>query len=691
MTYTFEPCAPKPLLQGHLHLGGQRPDGDSIAVTSQYLTRNGQPWLPIMGEYHFARASRRDWRRELAKMKAGGIQIVSTYLFWIYHEEVENQYDFSGDRDVRAFVETCAELGLEVILRLGPYAHGECRNGGFPDWLLQKGLTLRSNDPAYLQLASRWYRVVFAQVEGLLYKDGGPILGVQLENEMTEDAAHLETLKQLAIAAGFDVPLYTVTGWNNPRGAEIPLDEVLPVFGGYPEAPWLPHTKVLDPISHFFFLPMRNERAVADDLTIQHFEEGWQLPYDRYPFVTCELGPGVQINRRRRPLIRPMDAYALSLIKLGCGNNLVGYYMYHGGTNKIGRLSPLNETYDGKWAKDCPVLSYDFQAPLSEYGEVRTSYSLLNLLHLFVGSFGTLLATMPAAMSTQPVAQFDTETLRCAVRTDGTGGFVFVSHYQRLTRLADLHNVVLDTGSVCFPPIDVVGETSFFLPFNLSMNNQTLNWATAQPLCRAGDTWFFAALPGMEPRYRFADGTEYTTQPGLDSAYCKGNVRIVTLRWEQALQLRQLASGLYLGDGCSLYELDGHLLAIQPGVHPAWRWNGDCFMPIQVGQPNAPAAALTLSPLSAPPLEISCPADFDDLRKNPPHWFALSVNTAEGFVELDRVFDAAQIYADGVLIADAMYYGAPWRFPARLLYGKTCYLAMTDLKEDVYLDPDVAR
>ena len=71
--------------------------------------------------------------------------------------------------------------------------------------------------------------------------------------------------------------------------------------------------------------------------------DGWQLPYDRYPFATCELGCGQQSTYHRRVRISPMDAYALSLVKLGSGNNLIGYYMYHGGTNPVGRLSPCRK------------------------------------------------------------------------------------------------------------------------------------------------------------------------------------------------------------------------------------------------------------------------------------------------------------------------------------------------------------
>ena len=229
MNYTFAPSAPAPLLRRHLHLGGSNPKGEQITVTSRYLERNARPWLPVMGEYHFVRDNRENWYRELCKMKAGGVDLVATYLFWIYHEEEEGKLDFSGDRDIRAFVLDAKRAGLEVVLRLGPWAHGECRNGGFPDWLLQKPFPLRQSNPEYMALVRHWYSCIYREVEGLFFPDGGPIVAVQLENELTDDAQHLLDLKQLAQRIGFTVPLYTVTGWNSRYGAKIPVDDVLPV------------------------------------------------------------------------------------------------------------------------------------------------------------------------------------------------------------------------------------------------------------------------------------------------------------------------------------------------------------------------------------------------------------------------------------------------------------------------------
>lgn len=238
-------------------------------------------------------------------------------------------------------------------------------------------------------------------------------------------------------------PVYTVTGWNAVSGAKIPVDEVVPVFGGYCEAPWEDHLDPLPPSPHYFFTGMRNDTGIGADLLPRSSEEDgeWQLPYERYPFATCELGGGVQVTHHRRPLIKEMDIYAISLVKLGDGNNLIGYYMYHGGTNQLGKLSTFQESKATGYPNDLPILSYDFQTALSEYGEARGQYGLLNLLHLFVQDFDQTLAPMTRVEAEHTVKREDTASLRYAMRTDGNSGFVFVNHYQRLSPLEDIRGL----------------------------------------------------------------------------------------------------------------------------------------------------------------------------------------------------------------------------------------------------------
>ena len=101
MLYKFSEYKPTEIKRDHLKLGQTRADGASFQVNSRYIEKDGKPWIGIMGEYHFVRDSHDRWKQELLKMKAGGINTVASYVFWIYHEEIEGEYDFSADRNLR--------------------------------------------------------------------------------------------------------------------------------------------------------------------------------------------------------------------------------------------------------------------------------------------------------------------------------------------------------------------------------------------------------------------------------------------------------------------------------------------------------------------------------------------------------------------------------------------------------------
>ncbi|MBN2154323.1 MAG: beta-galactosidase [Candidatus Lokiarchaeota archaeon] len=108
-TITFKAsAAPPAATPHHLGMGGTSPAGKTIDLTSQYITIDGKPVLPVSGEMHFSRYPHQFWEEELLKMKACGITVVATYIFWIHHEEVKDEFDWTGDRDLRRFVQLCA-------------------------------------------------------------------------------------------------------------------------------------------------------------------------------------------------------------------------------------------------------------------------------------------------------------------------------------------------------------------------------------------------------------------------------------------------------------------------------------------------------------------------------------------------------------------------------------------------------
>ena len=539
---------------GDFKMGASRnPGGHELTVDGISLLRDGRRWLPVMGEFQYARYAAPEWREELLKMKAGGVDLVATYVFWIFHEEIEGRFDWSGARDLRKFVQTCGEVGLPVVVRMGPWSHGEVRNGGLPDWLLQKGCKLRSDDPAYLEQVRILYGEIAGQLKGQLWKDGGPVIGVQLENEYSGPAAHLLTLKRLAREAGVDVPLYTRTGWPE-LSTPMPFGEILPLFGAYAEGFW---DRELTPMpgtywQAFCFEPLRTDTAIAtDELGVR--KAGDESTTGRYPYLTCELGGGMMNSYHRRIRIKPEDIASVAITKVGSGSNLPGYYMYHGGENPDGRLSTLQEqqaTPLTNW-NDLPVKSYDFQAPLGEFGQMRAHYHLLRRLHLFLHDYGPLLATMPVRLpSVRPESGSDTRTLRWSVRSDGTTGFLFVNNYQRLQPMPAKEGVQFDLqlgdGLFRLPeePCTVPADSSFFWPVNLDLGGVTLVYATAQPICRLevkGTSYtVFAKIAGVSAEFAFdASGLMVESANGrLNIAHDRIHIRGVEAGTGAAIRLR---------------------------------------------------------------------------------------------------------------------------------------------------------
>jgi beta-galactosidase len=490
------------------------PSGATLGLNSRYLTRDGKPWLPVMGEFHFSRYPRAQWEDEILKMKAAGVNIVATYVIWIHHEETKGQFDWTGQRDLRAFAQLCASHGMYLLPRIGPWDHAEVRNGGLPDWVVKQG-PIRENDPTYLGAVRVWYDQVGMQLKGMLWKDGGPVIGIQLENEYSKRGPgageeHILELKKLALASGLDVPLYLVTGWDN---AVVPQRAVVPVYGGgYPDAPWDGSIHKLPPPEVYAF--RFNSRVRANSSASQDGHGAQSPAEDMLPYLTAEIGGGIEDTYHRRPVIQPDDIAAMFPVMLGSGVNLYGTYMFQGGENPDGKLTTLQESQETGYPNDLPIKSYDFQAPLGEFGQERDSFRKMKVFQYFVNDFGSDLAPMMAhAPDTLPGSPADLTVPRASVRSRGNAGFIFLTNYVRGYPMPSwqaaqfqirLPGSVLD---VPRHPIDVPSGAYFIWPFNLRIGGATIRYSTAQLFTRlkAADatTLYFESIPGIPVEFAF--------------------------------------------------------------------------------------------------------------------------------------------------------------------------------------------
>ena len=505
---------PKPE-SGFLNLGQFQHPSRTLDLNSRHLVLEGQPWIPIMGEFHYSRCPSDEWAEELAKIRAGGVQVVASYVIWNHHEPHEGVWRWDGQRDLARFVALSAQAGLLVYLRPGPWVHAEVRLGGFPNGLPEP---TRCNGATYLTRAARWFAQVGHQVRGLMWQDGGPVIGIQLENEygatlqeqgLGHGAEHIAELKRLAIEAGLRVPLYTVTGWPT---LDIPPREVLPVSGAYADGFWQGARGPLPPSGVFLF---STQRVVGEMGNVDGTPASGAIDPDRYPFCLAEAGGGMHQSYHRRPVVTPDDVYATALVQIGSGANLYGYYMFHGGTNPVCDTGPLNETQATGYPNDVPEWGYDFHAPLGQYGQVRASWGRQRLLHSLCAAFGADLARLGADLPEQgPHDPTDLSQPRVALRAAGADagsvqGFVFVNHHVRHHPLPAMPGQRIDLQlasgeSLTLPTqggLDLQPGTAFVWPLGQQLGAARMAQATVQPFTRwggpEGSTWVGFAIPGV--------------------------------------------------------------------------------------------------------------------------------------------------------------------------------------------------
>ena len=310
---------------------------------NQFLL-DGEPIKIISGAVHYFRNMKCTWRDIFKKMKAMGLNCVETYCAWNMHEKKMDEFDFSGNLDICEFIKTAGEEGLLAIVRPGPYICAEWEFGGLPWWLQTlDDMEIRCQNKTYLERFEKYLSAIFDQIRPLLVTNGGNVIMLQCENEYGyygDDKEYLKKLYEIYRAHGIDVPLFTSDGTGEADLRDGTIDGCLSTlnFGSRVEDNFRVHD-ILFPDSPKMCMEMWNGWFDAWGDSHHHTTSA-----EDYAHVVDDMLTRGSLNM----------------------------YMLIGGTN-FGFTSGANH-YE-KFLPD--VTSYDYDAPLTECGDITPKYMAL--------------------------------------------------------------------------------------------------------------------------------------------------------------------------------------------------------------------------------------------------------------------------------------------------------------------------
>ncbi len=350
---------------------GQPAAADHILrAVGDHFELDGKRFQIISGAIHYPRVPRAYWRDRLKKAKAMGLNTVETYVFWNEHEPEPGRYDFSGQNDVAEFIREAQEEGLYVILRPGPYVCAEWEFGGYPAWLLKNpNIKVRTSDPAFMEAATRWLHRLGQELAPLQSGNGGPIIATQVENEYGSfgaDHAYMEQIHHALMDAGFTKSmLYTADGADELPGGTLPeLPAVINFGTGSAKEE---------------FAKLAKFRPTGPRMCGEYWA-GW---FDHW-------------GEKHHTASGKTEADELKwMLEQGFSVNL---YMFHGGTS-FGWMNGAN--VEGKKYQPT-VTSYDYDAPVSESGELTPKYFLFR--DVIAKATGVQPVAPPAAMEAKAYA-----------------------------------------------------------------------------------------------------------------------------------------------------------------------------------------------------------------------------------------------------------------------------------------------
>ncbi|KAF0930361.1 hypothetical protein E2562_032199 [Oryza meyeriana var. granulata] len=324
----------------------------TVAYDDRSLILDGERRIIVSGSIHYPRSTPEMWPDLIKKAKEGGLNTIETYVFWNGHEPRRRQYTFEGNYDVVRFFKEIQNAGMYAILRIGPYICGEWNYGGLPAWLRDiAGLKFRlHNEPFENEMEAFTTLIVNKMKDANMFAEqGGPIILAQIENE------YGYTMLQPNNIQSAHEYIHWCTDMANKQNVGIPWimcqqDNDVP-------------QNVINTCNGFYCHDWFPNRTSIPKMWTENWT-GWYRDWDQPEF--------------RRPTEDIAFAVAMFFQKRG---SLQNYYMYHGGTN-FGRSA------GGPYI----TTSYDYDAPLDEYGNLRQpKYGHLKELHSVLMSMEKIL------------------------------------------------------------------------------------------------------------------------------------------------------------------------------------------------------------------------------------------------------------------------------------------------------------
>ena len=314
--------------------------GDFTVGNKTFLL-NGEPFVVKAAEVHYPRIPQAYWDHRIKMCKALGMNTLCIYVFWNIHEQREGQFDFSDNNDVAEFCRLAQKNGMYVIVRPGPYVCAEWEMGGLPWWLLKKkDIRLREQDPYFMERVKIFEKKVGEQLAPLTIQNGGPIIMVQVENEYGsygEDKPYISEIRDCLRSIYGDKLTLFQCDWSS-NFEKNGLDDLV----------WTMNFGTGANIDHEF-ARLKKLRPNAP-LMCSEFWSGW---FDKWG-----------ANHETRPAKDMVDGMD-EMLQKGISFSL---YMTHGGTS-FGHWAGANSP---GFAPD--VTSYDYDAPINEYGGTTDKY-----------------------------------------------------------------------------------------------------------------------------------------------------------------------------------------------------------------------------------------------------------------------------------------------------------------------------